>query len=53
MDNAEALAILEKHNTWRRGQSEKPTHPKLLGEAIDKAIESLALVELKKNGSGL
>ena len=52
MDNAQALEILEKHNTWRRGQSEKPTHPKLLGEAIDKAIEALALVELKKHGGG-
>ena len=39
MDNAQALEILKNHNVWRRGASETPTHPKLLGEALDYVIE--------------
>lgn len=35
----EAIEILRKHNSWRRGNDNlKPTNPKLLGEAIDKII---------------
>ena len=44
MTNEKALDILERHNLWRRGADYvEATNPKLLGMAIDKAIEVLRL----------
>ena len=41
MDDQRAIEILIKHNVWRRGRSETPTHPRELGEALDYVIERL------------
>jgi len=41
VDDHRAIEILIKHNTWRRGNSESPTHPRELGEALDYVIERL------------
>lgn len=42
MTNEKALDILERHNLWRRGaEYVEATDPKLLGMALDKAIEVL------------
>lgn len=43
MKKKEALEILEKHNQWRRGSEIPMENPKLIGIAIDKAIEVLKL----------
>lgn len=44
MTTEKALDILERHNLWRRGADYvKATDPRLLGMAIDKAIEVLRL----------
>lgn len=48
MGNAEAMAMLIAHNGWRRGDDSEMQDVRLVGQAIDKAIEALALVELKK-----
>lgn len=41
MDDATAIEILKNHNIWRRGASETPTHPRILGQALDYVIERL------------
>lgn len=38
-----ALKILERHNEWRRGKEIPMLKPKLIGLAIEKAIEVLRL----------
>lgn len=43
----EAEIILEKHNEWRRGSEIKMQNPRLIGIAIEKAIQ--ALKERNKN----
>ena len=37
----EALKILIKHNAWRRGDNVTPYTSKVVGEAIDVAIQAL------------
>lgn len=37
----EAIKILEKYNKWRRGAEITQPNPKLIGEAIDIAINQL------------
>lgn len=37
----EAIKILEKYNKWRRGAEIPQPNPKLIGEAIDIAINKL------------
>ena len=46
MTTEQALQVLQYHNRWRRGEDIEMTNPKKLGEAIDKAIEVLALIAL-------
>lgn len=47
MTTEKALDILERHNLWRRGADfVEQTDPKLLGMAIDKAIEVLRLSDV-------
>ena len=42
MEIKEVIKILESHNKWRRGSDDvEPTNPKLLGMAIDRAVEEL------------
>lgn len=44
MTTEKALEILERHNLWRRGADYvEATDPRLLGMALDKAIEVLRL----------
>lgn len=44
MTTEKALDILERHNLWRRGADYiEATDPRLLGMALDKAIEVLRL----------
>ena len=41
MKTNEAINILERHNEWRRGADVPMTEPKILGEAIDSAVDAL------------
>ncbi len=45
MDLKQTIKILEEHNRWRRDNSvpaeTKMTEPKVLGMALDRAIEEL------------
>ena len=41
MNNGLAAEILEEHNAWRRGGDGEPTDVRLLGLAIDQAVEVL------------
>ena len=41
MTKAEAIKILSEHNNWRRGGDMPMINPRLIGFAIDKAIEVL------------
>lgn len=43
MTEKEAKQVLIAHNEWRRGGEGEMQDPKILGLAIDKAIESLHL----------
>lgn len=43
MTENEAKQILKAHNEWRRGGEGEMQDPKILGLAIDKAVESLDL----------
>lgn len=38
----EAVEILKRHNEWRRGGDGEMQDPKILGVAIDKAVEVLS-----------
>ena len=42
MTPSEAIAILEKHNAWRRGAEIEPQSPKDIGEALDLACRWIA-----------
>jgi len=46
MTTKETIEILEYHNAWRRSDElmEMPS-PKLIGQAIDSAIEKLKTIE--------
>ena len=44
MTEKEALKILVEHNKWRRGSETEMLPPKLIGEAIDIAIECLTKI---------
>ena len=35
----QAISVLKKHNNWRRGGRGSQQDPKIIGEAIDVAIE--------------
>jgi len=41
MTKVEAIKILTEHNSWRRGGEMPMISPRLIGFAIDKAIEVL------------
>lgn len=41
IDESEALKILVEYNEWRRGAETEMLPPKLIGQAIDVAIECL------------
>lgn len=38
-----ALAIIKRHQDWRRGADIEPSHPTELGHAIDIALSALQL----------
>jgi hypothetical protein len=38
MNLQEAIAVLETHNQWRRGEHDRETDPTLLGQAIDAVV---------------
>lgn len=38
----EAVEVLKRHNEWRRGGDGEMQDPKILGVAIDKAVEVLS-----------
>lgn len=41
----EAIKILEEYNKWRRGAEIPQPNPKLIGEAIDIAINQLKQIK--------
>jgi len=46
MTLSECIIILKDHNNWRRGlEGYQPTEPKILGIALDYAIEELHRLE--------
>ena len=50
MEVKEVIEILESHNKWRRGSDDvEPTNPKLLGMAIDRAVEELRSCNVVKH----
>jgi hypothetical protein len=49
MTEQEALKILIGHNKWRRGADTEMLPPKLIGEAIDVAIDCLTKI-VEENG---
>lgn len=49
MSKDEALKILIEYNKWRRGADTEMLPPKLIGEAIDIAIECLTKI-VEENG---
>ena len=54
MTTEKALDILERHNLWRRGADYvEATDPRLLGMALDKAIEVLRLSNVVGQGEQL
>lgn len=46
MTTTEAIEILKRHNEWRRGGDSEMDDPKLIGQAIDRAIEVMTRPEL-------
>jgi hypothetical protein len=46
----EALQILIKHQSWRKGEHDNATEPKDLTEAMNVAIEALESVSKTENG---
>ena len=49
MSKDEALKILTEYNKWRRGADTEMLPPKLIGEAIDVAIDCLTKI-VEENG---
>lgn len=48
MKKETAKEALELHNKWRRGAEIEPTHPMVLGAAIDVAVKNLSELTLKE-----